>query len=101
MPPAGSPPTNAAMPDSGIMRVVTDSYAIHHLETPTGYHFILTTDTTAGDMRGVLWYIYEALLVNFALKNPLYLPGTPITSAGFVTELDKFVKSLPAFKAQG
>ena len=97
----GSPAINAAMPDSGFMRVVTDSYAIHHLETPTGYHFVLTTDTGAGDMRGVLWYVYEALLVNFALKNPLYLPGTAITSAGFIAELDKFVKSLPAFKAQG
>jgi hypothetical protein len=99
--PGGSPATNAAMPDQGFLRIIADGYALHHLETPTGYHFMLTTDPSTGDMRGALWYLYDALLVNFVLKNPLYLPGEEIRCSGWTSELDKFIRSLPAFKAQG
>jgi hypothetical protein len=76
---------------------VCSNYVLHNLETPTGYRFVLTSDGTAPDMRGALWHIYSELFLGYALKNPLYKPGTPITCVGFVGEVDRFVRSLPAF----
>lgn len=73
---------------------------LHHLETPTGYRFVLTTDAAAGDMRGALWHLYSELFLSYALKNPLYKPGTVISCAGFVHEVDRFFRSLPAFAAK-
>jgi hypothetical protein len=84
-------------PEQGFYKIACSHYTLHHLETPTGYRFALTTDGSAGDMRSALWHIYSELFVGFALKNPMYAPGTRITSAGFVKELDLFVRSLGAF----
>lgn len=87
-------------PDSGFFRYACSGYVLHHLETPTGYRIVLTSDAAAGDLRGVLWSLYEQLLVGYALKNPLYAPGTTITATAFVTEVDRYVRSLPAFTAK-
>lgn len=98
--------TNPAMqlpsfgPDQGFYRYATDSYILYHLETPTGYKFVLTSDAAAGDMKTALWTIYSDLFTNFALKNPLYIPGTPITNVGFIAAIDSYIRSLPAFNAR-
>lgn len=60
----------------------------------------MTSDAAAGDLRGALWHIYSEIFVGFGLKNPLYVPGTPIKSSAFAAEIDKFVTSLPAFTAK-
>ena len=73
---------------------------LHHLETPTGYRVVMTSDAAAGDLRPALWYIYETLLVGYAFKNPMYTPGTQIDSVAFSAEMDRFVRSLPAFAAR-
>ena len=89
MPPMG--------PEQGFYRFTTDTYACHHLETPTGYRFVVLTDVGVADIRGALWHIYSELFVGYGLKNPLYKPGTPLTNAGFATELDRIVRTLPSF----
>ena len=84
-------------PEQGFFRYATDAYVLTHLETPTGYKFALTADPAAGDLRASLWTIYADIFVPYALKNPLYAPGTPITNVGFAAAVDGFVKGLPAF----
>lgn len=73
---------------------------LYHVEVPTGYKFVMTCDAAAGDLRPALWTIYSEIFANFALKNPLYVPGTPITNVGFVAAVDGFVRGLPAFNAR-
>ncbi len=87
-------------PDQGFYRYATDAYILYHLETPTGYKFVLTSDSAAGDMKAPLWTIYSELFTNYALKNPLYIPGTPITNVGFIAAIDSYIRSLPAFNAR-
>ncbi len=85
--------------EQGFHRFATDSYACHYLEVPTGYRFVLTTDhnISAMDMKPIMWHIYSELFVNCALKNPLYKPGTPIDSIGFINAIDSLIKSLPQY----
>ena len=93
-PPAAPP---LAGPDSGFFRAVCTNYVLHHLETLTGYRFVLTTDAAAGDMFNALRHIYSELFVGHALKNPMYTPGTPVSSTGFVRELDSYLRAHPGF----
>ena len=95
--PAVLPPTG---PDTGFFRATASRYVLHHLETPTGYRFVLTSDAAAGDLRPVLWYLYDALFVAYALRNPLYAPGTVIEASFFEAEVDRYIRSLPAFAAR-
>ena len=78
---------------------VTDVYALHYFQTPTGLRFVLTTSR---DFRSVnvtkhLAEIYSRVYVEFVVKNPLYIRGTPIKSQLFVDKLDAYIKSLPCF----
>jgi hypothetical protein len=84
-------------PDQGFFRYATDAYVLTHLETPTGYKFALLADPGAGDLRGALWTIYAEIFTPYALKNPLYDVGTPITNVGFSAAVDGFLRGLPAF----
>jgi trafficking protein particle complex subunit 1 len=88
-------------PDQGFFRYACSAYVLHHLETPTGYRFVLTTDPGVGDLRGALWHLYSEIFVGYALKNPLYQPGTVIDCTGFVGTVDGFIRSLPAFGGVG
>lgn len=87
-------------PEQGFFRYACGGYVLHHLETQTGYRFVLTADAAAGDLRGALWHLYAELFVGFALKNPLYRPGARIDSAGFASEVDAFLRSLAAFASK-
>ena len=84
-------------PESGFFRYVCTHYVLHHLETPTGYKFALAADAQAGDLRGPLWTLYADIFTCYALKNPMYAPGTPIQNAGFASAVEGFVKGLPGF----
>ena len=84
-------------PEQGFFRFATDAYVLHHLETPTGYKFALLADAQAGDLRGPLWTLYADIFTCYALKNPMYTPGTPILNVGFSSAVDGFVKGLPGF----
>ena len=101
----GGPSTGPALPpagpEQGFYRYsCLPGYVLHHLETPTGYRFVLTSDAAAGDLRGALWHIYSELFVGYALKNPLYTVGARVDSVGFVSETDAFLKSLAGYSAK-
>lgn len=84
-------------PESGFFMYSTDAYTLHHLETPTGYKFALTADAAAGDLRPALWTLYSEIFNNYALRNPMWAVGTPITTPSFAAACDGFVKGLPGF----
>ncbi len=88
-------------PDQGFFRYATDSYVLFHLEAPTGWKFAITADAAAGDLRPALWTIYSEIFTTYALRNPLYVPGTVIRNVGFVAAVDGFVRGLPAFSSKG
>jgi hypothetical protein len=100
--PAALPPQEAAGalpgfgPEQGFFRFATDAYTLFHLEVPTGYRFVATCDAAAGDLRPALWAFYEQLFTA-ALKNPAYVPGTPIDGAAFAQAADAFFRGLPGF----
>jgi len=83
-------------PEQGFFRFATDAYTLFHLEVPTGYRFVATCDAAAGDLRPALWAFYEQLFTA-ALKNPAYVPGTPIDGVAFAQAADAFFRALPGF----
>ena len=87
-------------PEQGFYRYATNNYVLYHFEAPTGYKFVITCDQAAGDLRPVLWTIYSEIFTNYAMKNPLYTPGTSITNTGFINAVDTYMKSLPAYSAK-
>jgi len=104
MSPLVPPPASAAEaagalpgfgPDQGFFRFATDAYVLFHLEVPTGYKFVVTCDAAAGDLRPALWAFYDQLFTA-ALRNPAYVPGTPMDAAA--PAIDDFFRSLPGFR---
>lgn len=71
----------------------TNTYKLNFMETPSGIKIILVTHPKTGDLRESLRYIYN-IFVEYVVKNPLYVPGTPIKCELFNTNLDKYVKTL-------
>lgn len=78
---------------------VTDVFALHYFETPTGLRFVLTTSTDFGgvDVSKHLSEVYATVFVEYVVKNPLYHRGDPICSDMFLSKLDTYIRSLPCF----
>ncbi|KAF8413246.1 hypothetical protein HHK36_001222 [Tetracentron sinense] len=71
----------------------TNTYKLSLMESPSGIKIILVTHPKISDLRESLKYIYN-LYVEYAVKNPLYTPGTPIRCELFNTNLDQYVRNL-------
>ncbi|KAJ4794539.1 Trafficking protein particle complex subunit 1 [Rhynchospora pubera] len=71
----------------------TNTYQLNFMETPSGIKLILITHSRTGDQREALKYIYN-LYVEYVVKNPLYVPGTPIQCDLFTKNLDQYVRTL-------
>ncbi len=87
-------------PAAGMPRFfITDVYALHYFETPTGLRFVLSTTRDFGgiDVTRHLREIYSEVYVEYAIKNPLYVRGTPIKSPLFMLKLDAHIRALPCF----
>lgn len=78
---------------------VTDVYALHYFESPTGLRFVLTTsnDFKGVDVSNCLREIYDSVYVEYVVKNPLYKRGSEIKSELFLTKLGDYVQALPCF----
>lgn len=78
---------------------ITDVYALHYFETPTGLRFVLTTSPDFGnvDISHFLSNVYENAFVHFVLHNPLYVRGAPADMPKFLNKLDQYVRQLPCF----
>ena len=64
---------------------------------PAGLKFILTTDPKAPNLLTELETIYSDLYVEYVTKNPLYVVGSAIDILLFQQNVDRFIKSHPAF----
>lgn len=71
----------------------TNTYKLNFMESPSGIKAILVTHPKSGDHRESLRHIYN-LYVEYVVKNPLYVPGTPIQCELFNINLDKYVRTL-------
>lgn len=90
----------AATPAAGLpSHFVTDAYALHYFETPTGFRFVLTTSPNFGDadVSHHLSEIYANVFVEFVVKNPLYISGEVIDISAFDAKLDQYIRDLPCF----
>lgn len=58
-------------PEQGFFRFATDSYVLHHLETPTGYKFALCADAAAGPAGRAVDPVLGDLCVLCAEEPPL------------------------------
>jgi Sybindin-like family len=65
----------------------------------SGIKFVLNTDvtSTSTSVKELLQQLYAKVFVEYAVKNPLWTPGTPIQSSLFKTKLDEFIKNSPIF----
>ncbi|XP_068153846.1 trafficking protein particle complex subunit 1 [Drosophila tropicalis] len=84
-------------PREGFLYYKTNRYALHYLETPSGLKFVLNTDTSAINVKELLQQLYAKIWVEYVVRDPLWTPGTPVTSELFQNKLDEFVKQSPIF----
>ncbi|EDW84428.1 uncharacterized protein Dwil_GK14119 [Drosophila willistoni] len=84
-------------PREGFLYYKTNRYALHYLETPSGLKFVLNTDTAAINVKELLQQLYAKIWVEYVVRDPLWTPGTPVTSELFQNKLDEFVKQSPIF----
>jgi hypothetical protein len=84
-------------PREGFLFYKTDKYALHFYETPSGLKFVINTDTSSTGVKELLHQIYAKIFVEYVVRNPMWTPGTPITSTLFKTKLDEFIKNSPLF----
>ncbi len=85
----------------GFLSYKTTKYRLNYFETPSNLKFVMNTDcaVTHPVVRELLKSIYGQVYVEFALKNPMYVPGEPINSELFTSKLDQIVKSSVLFKS--
>jgi hypothetical protein len=81
----------------GFQSLTTSSYKLYHIETPTGFRFVMTADPATVDLRDLLRRIYSDYFVDMVLKNPSYTPGQPFKSEAFGQAIDRFLRGLPFF----
>ncbi|KAH8360069.1 hypothetical protein KR093_010458 [Drosophila rubida] len=84
-------------PREGFLYYKTNRYALHYLETPSGLKFVLNTDTAAINVKELLQQLYAKVWVEYVVRDPLWTPGTVVTSELFQKKLDEFVKQSPIF----
>ncbi|XP_017091643.1 trafficking protein particle complex subunit 1 [Drosophila bipectinata] len=84
-------------PKEGFLYYKTNRYALHYLETPSGLKFVLNTDTAAINVKELLQQLYAKVWVEYVVRDPLWTPGTVVTSQLFQDKLDEFVKQSPIF----
>lgn len=103
-------------PREGFLYYKTNRYALHYLETPSGLkwvvqqllwaefslivdlsRFVLNTDTAAINVKELLQQLYAKVWVEYVVRDPLWTPGTVVTSELFQSKLDEFIKQSPIF----
>lgn len=59
--------------------------------------FVLNTDIAAINVKELLQQLYAKVWVEYVVRDPLWTPGTVVTSELFQSKLDEFVKQSPIF----
>lgn len=73
------------------------TYTLLIFQTPSGLKFVLNTDISSTGVKEILQQLYAKVFVEYAVRNPLWTPGTPITSDLFKIKLDEFIKQCPLY----
>lgn len=109
-------------PKEGFLFYKTNKYALHYLETATGlkwvpicrfvlfsfapllqlnrvfvFRFVLNTDTAATAVKEFLQQYYAKIWMEYVVKNPLWMPGMPVTSDLFKQKSDQFIRQSALF----
>lgn len=115
-------------PKEGFLFYKTNKYALHYLETASGlrfvtdrfsffffeefmdfrdftiefsiYRFVLNTDTAASSVKEYLQQYYANIWVEYVVKNPLWIPGTPVTSDLFKQKSDQYIRQSSLFMSK-
>lgn len=81
----------------GFLFYKTNKYALHFFETPSGLKFVLNVDVLSTGVKELLQQLYAKIYVEYAVRNPLWVQGTPITSDLFKIKLDEFIRSASCY----
>lgn len=64
------------------------------------FRFVLNTDVAAVSVKEFLQQYYGKIWMEFVVKNPLWTPGTPVTSDLFKQKSDQFIKQSALFSSK-
>mmetsp|Transcript_5828 Transcript_5828/g.6714 ORF Transcript_5828/g.6714 Transcript_5828/m.6714 type:complete len:150 (-) Transcript_5828:190-639(-) len=83
----------------GLQSFSTPDFTLHHLESATGYRFVMNTSKCTGtgvleEFQKTLKHIYSEIFVKLVMQNPLCKPNEPITLPSFAKKLDSYVASV-------
>ena len=81
----------------GFLFYKTNKYALHFFETPSGLKFVLNVDVLSTGVKELLQQLYAKIYVEYAVRNPLWIQGTPITSDLFKIKLDEFIRAASCY----
>eukprot|EP01138_Halocafeteria_seosinensis_P003256 gb/GECG01003330.1/.p1 GENE.gb/GECG01003330.1/~~gb/GECG01003330.1/.p1 ORF type:complete len:166 (+),score=15.35 gb/GECG01003330.1/:1-498(+) len=80
--------------EDGMITYTTNTYRLHHYETPTNLHFVLLTSPAIASLREELRYLYAVIFDNFVVRNPMQNPREEIKSQGFINSVDAIVSNI-------
>lgn len=64
------------------------------------FRFVLNTDVAAASVKEFLQQYYAKVWVEYVVKNPLWIPGTPVSSDLFKQKSDQYIRQSPMFGAK-
>lgn len=57
----------------------------------------MNTDTASTTVKEFLQQYYAKIWVEYVVRNPMWIPGTPVTSELFKFKSDEYIKQSPLF----
>lgn len=93
-------PEHDASREAGFRRYVTPTYALHHLATLSGLHWVIMTSPAATKTSQLLDALYEQAYVPHIALNAHVPMGGLITSEAFQVEVDR-IAALYGVQARG
>lgn len=64
------------------------------------FRFVLNTDTVATAVKEFLQQYYAKIWMEYVVKNPLWMPGMPVTSDLFKQKSDQFIRQSALFTSK-
>lgn len=84
------------MPSDSFLSFYTNQYKLHLFQSPTGVRIVLNTESSCRNLKEELRQVYNNILVEYVVKNPLCSlnSGNVIKSLLFEEKLNEFMASL-------
>ena len=74
--------------EHGVITYTTNTYRLHHYETPTNLHFVLLTSPSVKGLQEVLRGLYSDTFNKYVVRNPMQDPRGEIKSQAFISSVD-------------